>query len=255
MNTEYIKQDLFSEAESHYVAAKSKINELLNKEHVTESAGNKTCCYNETQSSELSKVIIPEFDGNINKWEDFRDMFISVIHKDQRIPPIKKIHYLKGCLKSDASGVISRMELSAENYETAWELVVQRYDNPQRRLESDIHNLFETEPLTETWVEGIGVAMDSVHQLMRSLSKLEDFKDSIFLYALKRRFDAVTKQHWARVRSNTKIPKYEDLKTFLTQWMSSLETETVRTRKASGSKSINSKSNSKDNNREDGKSC
>jgi len=71
---------------------------------------------------------------------------------------------------------------------------VQRYDNPQRRLESD---LFETEPLTETSVEGIGVAMDSIHQLMRSLIKLEDFQDSIFLYALKRRLDDVTKQHWA----------------------------------------------------------
>jgi len=194
-DTEYIKQDLFSEAECQYFAGKSKINELLKKELGTESGSSKTCCHNEAQRSELPKVMIPEFDGNINKWEDFRDMFISVIHNDQKIPLIKKMHYLKGCLKSDASGVISRMELSAESYETAWELVVQRYDNPQRRLESDLHDLFETEPLTETSVEGIGAAMDSVHQLMRSLSKLEDFKDSIFLYALKRRLDAVMKQH------------------------------------------------------------
>jgi len=174
-------------------------------------------------------------------------MFVSVIHNDLKIPLIKKMHYLKGCLKGDASAVISRMELSVENYETAWELIVQRYDNPQRRLESDLHDLFETEPLTETSVEGISAAMDSVHQLMRSLSKLEDFKDCIFLYALKRRLDTVTKQHWARVRSNTKIPKYEELRTCLTQWISSLETETVRTRKASGSKSINFKSNLRDN--------
>jgi len=131
-DTEYMKQDLFSEAESQYLAAKIKINELLNKELVTESASNKTCCHNEVQRTELSKIMIPEFDGNINKWEDFRDMFVSVIHNDQKILLIKKMHYLKGCLKGDAAGVISRMELSAENYETAWELIVQRYDNPQR---------------------------------------------------------------------------------------------------------------------------
>jgi len=82
---------------------------------------------------------------------------------------------------------------------------------------------------------------------MRSLSKLEDFKDCIFLYALKRRLDNKTKKHWERTRSNTKIPKYEDLRTFLIQWLSSLETETVRIRKVSGSKSINSKNHSKDN--------
>jgi len=150
-----------------YLATKIKINELLSKEIVTESAGNKTGYHNEIQDSELSKVMIPEFDGNINKWEDFRDMFVSVIHNDLKIPLIKKMHCLKGCLKGDASAVISRMELSAENYETAWELIVQRYDN--QRLESDLRDLFETEPLTETSVEGIGAAMDSVHQLMLSL--------------------------------------------------------------------------------------
>jgi len=174
-------------------------------------------------------------------------MFLSLIHNGLKIPLIKKMHYLKGCLKGDAATVISRMALSAENYESAWELIMQRYDNPLRRLENDLHDLFETEPLTETSVEGIGAAMDSVHQLMRSLSKLEDFQDCIFLYALKRRLDTVTKQHWARVHSNTSIPKYEKLRTFLTHWINSLETETIRTRKASGSKSINFKSNSRDN--------
>jgi len=247
-DTEYMKQDLFFEAESQYFATKSKINELLNKELVTESASNKTC-HNEVQRIELrtEKIMIPEFDGNINKWEEFRDIFVSVIHNDQKIPLIKKMCYLKGYLKGNAAGVISRMELSAENYETAWELIVQRYDNPQRRLESDLYDLFETEPLTEASVKGINTAMDSVHQLMRSLNKLEDFKDCIFLYALKRRLDTETKKHWERTRPNTKIPKYEDLRTFLIQWLSSLEIETVRIRKASGSKPINSKSHFKDN--------
>jgi len=137
------------------------------------------------------------------------------------------------------------MELSAKNYETAWELIMQRYDNPQRRLENDLQDLFETELLTEASVEGISIAMDSVHQLMRSLSKLKDFKDCVFLYALKRRLDNKTKKYWERTRSNTKIPKYKDLRRFLIQWLSYLETETVRIRKASGSKPINSKSHFK----------
>jgi len=111
-DTEYMKHDLFFEAESQYLAAKIKINELLNKKLVTESANNKTCCHNEVQRTDIPKIMIPEFDDNINKWEDFRDMFVSVIHNDQKIPLIKKMHYLKGCLKDDAAGVINRMEQS-----------------------------------------------------------------------------------------------------------------------------------------------
>jgi len=62
--------------------------------------------------------MLPEFDDNLNNWEDSRDMFIAVVHKT--MPLIKKIHYLKGSLKDETAGVISRIELSAEGYETTW---------------------------------------------------------------------------------------------------------------------------------------
>jgi len=47
------------------------------------------------------------------------------------MPLMKKMHYLKGCLKGEAPGVISRIELNAEGYETAWTLIVKHFDNPQ----------------------------------------------------------------------------------------------------------------------------
>jgi len=52
-DTDYMKQDLFSEAENQYLEAKIKIYELLNKELVTESANNKSCCHNDVQSTNL----------------------------------------------------------------------------------------------------------------------------------------------------------------------------------------------------------
>jgi len=45
-DTEYMKQDIFSEVESQYLATKTKISDLLNEEPMVESANNKTC-YNE----------------------------------------------------------------------------------------------------------------------------------------------------------------------------------------------------------------
>jgi len=38
-------------------------------------------------------------------------MFIAVIHNDKTMSLIKKMHYLKGCLKSKAARIISRIEL------------------------------------------------------------------------------------------------------------------------------------------------
>jgi len=190
--------------------------------------------------------MIPEFDGNLNNWEDFRDIFIAVVDNDEKMPLIKKMHYLKGCLKDEATGIISRIEISAEGYET-WALIVKRFDNPQRRLESDLHGLFEAKPFTEASAKGINALMDSVEQLTRLLNKLENFRDCIYLYALKRRLDKETKRHWERSLSHTEIPKYEDLRKFLTHWVISLENETVRVEQTSGSRATNSKSKLKGN--------
>jgi len=48
-DTEYMKQDVFSQVESQYVMIKTRINGLLKEEPATESASNKTSCHNEYQ--------------------------------------------------------------------------------------------------------------------------------------------------------------------------------------------------------------
>jgi len=82
---------------------------------MAESEGNKTG-HNKYQHTDMPKIMLPEFDGNLNNWENFRDMFIAVVHNDKTMPRINKMHYLKGCLKHEAAGVISRIKLSAEGY-------------------------------------------------------------------------------------------------------------------------------------------
>jgi len=66
-------------------------------------------------------------------------------------------------------------------------------------------------------VKSINASMDPVEQLTRSLDRLKNFKDCIYLYALKRRLNEKTKKHWERSLSDTEIPKYADLRKFLIQ--------------------------------------
>jgi len=104
-----------------------------------------------------TKITLPEFDDNQIDWEDFKDMFITVIHDNKTMPLVKKMHYLKGCLKGKAVRIISRIPLSAEGYESAWELIFKHYDNPQQRLENYLQCLFEAKPLIETSAKSINI--------------------------------------------------------------------------------------------------
>jgi len=101
-----MKQDVFSKAESQYVMTKTRINDPLKEEPAAESASNKTYCHNQYQRTDMLKIMIREFDDNLNDWEDFRDIFIAVVHNDKTMPLIKKMHYLKGYLKRETAGII-----------------------------------------------------------------------------------------------------------------------------------------------------
>jgi len=72
---------------------------------------------------------------------------------------------------------------------------------------------------------------------------LENFKDCIHLSALQRRSDEKKKRRWGRSLCDTEIPKYQDLRKFLTNWIISLENDAMREKHISKSKSTNSKSN------------
>jgi hypothetical protein len=47
-------------------------------------------------SLKLPDISLPEFTGNIEDWETFKQGFRSLVHSDTRLGSIQKFHYLKG---------------------------------------------------------------------------------------------------------------------------------------------------------------
>ncbi|XP_033218141.1 uncharacterized protein LOC117173610 [Belonocnema kinseyi] len=79
--------------------------------------------------SSLLKINLPTFNGKFDAWLGFYDSLNSLVYQDSRIAAIHKLFHLKGCLVDEAADVISTIETSAENYEVAWKLLKDRYDN------------------------------------------------------------------------------------------------------------------------------
>jgi len=60
-------------------------------------------------SSHLPRINLPIFDGSFDKWESFRDKFKSMIHEDQSLMNVERMHYLCSCVKGDASNVFDHL--------------------------------------------------------------------------------------------------------------------------------------------------
>lgn len=94
-------------------------------------------------SSGLPIITLPKFRGTIDSWLEFRDAFKSLVHDEPNLDPIRKLFYLKGCLSGEAADVISFIESSAQNYEVAWSLLHDRYDNRKLMRDTYIKNLIK----------------------------------------------------------------------------------------------------------------
>lgn len=80
--------------------------------------------------------------GFFDLWLTFHDTFHSLIHCDSRLSNVQKFHYLKSCLKGDASQTIHSPTISTTNYEAAWNILKDRYDNKKLIVEDHIKILF-----------------------------------------------------------------------------------------------------------------
>ena len=79
----------------------------------------------------LPKLNPKKFDGSILKWTEFWDAFEATIHNKKGLHAVDKFNYLKSQLYGKASEVISRLELTKDNYYIAIELLKERYGKKQ----------------------------------------------------------------------------------------------------------------------------
>ncbi|XP_047993587.1 uncharacterized protein LOC125232020 [Leguminivora glycinivorella] len=68
----------------------------------------------------LPKITIPTFSGKYEEWTGFRDLFISLIHKNKDIDDIQKLHYLKAHLSGEAEQLLRHIPISSESYVQCW---------------------------------------------------------------------------------------------------------------------------------------
>lgn len=79
--------------------------------------------------SKLPKIQIPTFNGDILRWPQFRDLFVSLIHNEVGIGSVEKFQHLIARLAGEPLQIVSAFPISDLNYTEAWNALKQRYDN------------------------------------------------------------------------------------------------------------------------------
>ncbi|XP_055633396.1 uncharacterized protein LOC129773775 [Toxorhynchites rutilus septentrionalis] len=131
------------------------------------------------KQSTIDHVRLPQikwqtFDGNIDEWLSFRDLYLSLIHHKTDLPDVEKFHYLKGCLKGEAKALVDPLPITKGNYQIAWDTLMKRY-NSKLLKRRQIQALFEiptlaneSEILLQALLEGFERSIHTLDQLVES---------------------------------------------------------------------------------------
>lgn len=169
---------------------------------------------------------LPKFNGNAIAWPAFQEAFTRIIAR-KRITAAEKLIYLQSCLVGNAATTIKHLALTDSNYEIAWKLIVEKYNNPRALVETLIERLM-TQPSTGNDVaKGLRRIHDTTRECMFALImeniNIESW-DSVICYILRTKLDHDTTSAYELSLKNPKqLQKAEDLLKFIDHRCQTLE--------------------------------
>lgn len=101
----------------------------------------------QSASVRLKPLEVPIFTGKFDEWATFQDMFLSLIHNNKTISKIEKFFYLRNALSGEANTLIQNLETSTSNYDAAWTMITNRYNNKRQLIQCHTKYTYDLEPI------------------------------------------------------------------------------------------------------------
>ncbi|XP_058816019.1 uncharacterized protein LOC131679327 [Topomyia yanbarensis] len=194
----------------------------------------------------LPQIKLQTFNGDIDEWLSFRDLFTSLIHWKPDLPEVEKFHYLKGCLQGEPKSLIDPLQITKANYQVAWDLLLKRYNNSKQLKKRQVQALFNLPTLPKESVTDLHVLIEGFERIVQTLDQIiqsADYKDLLLVNILTTRLDPVTRRGWEEFSAMKETDTLADLFDFLRRRLQVLDClpTTVDTRGAQQQQQIQAK--------------
>src|SRR5215469_9175898 len=135
--------------EQQYCTVEARLNKLLRSSHgisnspdnVSEHGSHAGSNHSGGTYIKLPTIQIPSFDGDYCSWLNFKDTFESLIAQNTTLSNIQRFHYLITALKGEPKQLIANLAITSDNFDVAWKLVTERYNNKKLIAMQHINHL------------------------------------------------------------------------------------------------------------------
>ncbi|KOC58684.1 hypothetical protein WH47_00162 [Habropoda laboriosa] len=146
---------------------------------------------------QLPRIQLPTFSGTYEDWPGFADQFKATVHDNKQLTDSKQPTYLRSCLTGEAVKTIETLGTAASNYAIAWSILESRYDKPHIIINRHLDTLFGMpKGLKPSYDEFTKYLITAESHTIALKARGELTTDTILLYLLSTKMDAVTELKW-----------------------------------------------------------
>lgn len=226
----YLKDEIYDKTEDEYTDYKCELKAKLTK--LSNSMSNQATIGGSIKSNlvKLPKISIPNFSGKYHEWTTFRDLFTSMIHKNESLDNVQRMQYLKSYLTEEAEQLLRNIPVSDTNYTRCWSLLEQRYNNKKYLSHCILKRLLSQKNATTESPVFLKDLMDTSADCLSALSNLGiDVSnwDIIVIHLLSLKLDPESRRQWelnmATNLTSDDLPTFTQFKEYLTTRYRALE--------------------------------
>lgn len=177
-----------------------------------------------TSQVKLPKIHIKPFDGRIENWVSFKQLFDSLVHKAE-IPYVEKLHYLVTSVEGPAYELIKSYPLSDDNYKLAYNALVKAFENKRQIAAAYYDKILSCKPVTVKNSKELERVLGTFTQNLAILNHY-GLPDSNFMlfHLLWSKLDSPTKEAFELQHdSDVDVPIFKDVQNFIEKRIRALE--------------------------------
>lgn len=175
----------------------------------------------------LPEIQITKFDGNYALWRQFKNLFKSLIHNNEFYSNTHKLAYLKSYVAGEAFKLIQHLQVADENYESAWSLLCERYDNPRLQVSAIVDKLLKIKNIETQSASALkhlhDTAMESVFALENIGISVEHWDPLLHLLLLRKLDVSTHSMYEQQLEKPRELQDFKSLLKFVERKFQALE--------------------------------
>ncbi|XP_066592980.1 uncharacterized protein [Prorops nasuta] len=200
---QYLEEDFFMQLQTAYETARAEVVGQLDRASPSTSASNSsghvTSVIPVVHDAKLPKLDLPSFSGCYTDWDNFCDLFTSLVHNRANLSGAAKLQYLKLSLTGSAAEFVKGIAVTDANYNSTWCALKLRFCNPRLTVKTYLDRILKLPTVKKDSAEGLCSLIDELQRILRALTNLglsTENWDVWLVHLVTRLLDAETQKAW-----------------------------------------------------------